>query len=122
MALNILSLSYNSEEVKLAYKSIYNKRKNQVILLMINDEANNCYYFAVKNLLELNSSGQLRAKKEAIINNNKKNNFEGPSDDALNYQNIEIRSGRISKLKPYNNKYNWEGIDFPARPKEWIKF
>ena len=49
IALNILSLSYNSEEVKLAYKSIYNKRKNQVILLMINDEANNCLYFAVKN-------------------------------------------------------------------------
>ena len=47
IALNILFLSYNSEEVKLAYKSIYNKRKNQVILLMINDEANNCYYFAV---------------------------------------------------------------------------
>ena len=47
IALNILFLSYNSEEVKLVYKSIYNKRKNQVILLMINDEANNCYYFAV---------------------------------------------------------------------------
>ena len=39
VALNILFLSRNSEEVKLAYKSIYNKRKNQVILLVINDEA-----------------------------------------------------------------------------------
>ena len=28
IALNILFLSHNSEEVKLAYKSIYNKRKN----------------------------------------------------------------------------------------------
>ena len=46
IALNILFLSHNSEEIKLAYKSIYNKRKNQVILLMINDKANNCYYFA----------------------------------------------------------------------------
>ena len=52
IALNILFVSYNSEEIKLAYKSNYNKRKNQVILLMINDEANNCYYFAVKNLSE----------------------------------------------------------------------
>ena len=26
------------------------------------------------------------------------------------------------KLKPYINKYNWEGIDFPAGPKEWKKF
>ena len=54
---------------------------------MINDETNNCYYFAVKNLLELNSSGWLRAKKEAIINNNtdNDNNFQNALDDALNY-------------------------------------
>ena len=57
IALNILFLSHNSEEVKLAYKSIYNKRKNQVILPMINDEANNCYYFPVKILSKLNFSG-----------------------------------------------------------------
>ena len=24
----------------------------------------------------------------------------------------------MSKLKPYINKYNWEGIDFPAEPKD----
>ena len=35
VALNVLFVSYNSEETKRAYKSIYNKRKNQVILLMI---------------------------------------------------------------------------------------
>ena len=63
-------VSYNSEEIKPAYKSSYNKRKNQVILLMINDESNNCHYFAVKNFSELNSLGWLRSKKEAIINNN----------------------------------------------------
>ena len=55
IALNILFVSYNSEEIKLAYKSNYNKRKNQVILLMINDESNKCHYFAVKNSSELNS-------------------------------------------------------------------
>ena len=60
IAINVLFVPYNSEEINLAYKSRYNKRKNQVILLMINDEANNCYYFAVKNLSELNSSGLLR--------------------------------------------------------------
>ena len=63
-ALNILFVSHNSEEVKLAYKSSYNKRKNLVILLMINDEAKNCYYFAIKNLSELNSLGWLRGKKK----------------------------------------------------------
>ena len=53
IALNILFLLHNSEEVKLAYISIYNKRKNKMILLMIDDEANNCHYFAVKNLLRI---------------------------------------------------------------------
>ena len=124
IAINVLFVSHNSEEIKLAYRSSYNKRKNQVILLMINDEANNCYYFAVKNLSELNSSGWLRAKKEAMINNNNNNNndFQNALDDALNYQNIETHPERISKLKPYINKYNWEGINFPAGSKEWQKF
>ena len=90
IAVNILFVSHNSEEIKLAYKSICNKRKNQVILLMINDEANNCYYFAVKNLSELNSSGWLRAKKEAIINDDA--DFEDALDDGLNYQTIEKKT------------------------------
>ena len=87
---------------------------------MINDEANNYYYFAVRNLLELNSSGWLRAKKEAIINNN--NDFQNVLDDALSSQAIAKNPQRISKLKPYINKYNWEGINFPAGSKEWQKF
>ena len=114
IALNVLFVSHNSEEIKLAYKSIYNKRKNQVILVMINDEANNCYYFAVKILSELNSLGWLRGKKEAIINGY--NDFQNALDDALNYQTIEKTPERISKLKPCINKYNWKGINFPATP------
>ena len=54
---------------------------------MINDEANNHYYFAVKNLSELNSLGWLRGKKEAIINND--NSLKNALDDALNYQTIK---------------------------------
>ena len=50
IALNVLFVSHNSEEIKFAYKSNYNKRNTKVILLMISNEANNYYYFAVKNL------------------------------------------------------------------------
>ena len=39
VALNILFVPHNSQEVKLSYKSNDNKRKNQVILLMINDKS-----------------------------------------------------------------------------------
>ena len=119
-------VSHNSEEIKLAYKSSYNKLKNQVILAMINDEAKKYYYFAIKNLSELNSLGWLRGKKELIINNNNNNNnnsnFQNALNDALNYQSIEKDPQRISKLKPYINKYNWEGINVPAGSKEWQKF
>ena len=96
IALNVLFLSYNSEEIKLAYRSSYNKRKHQAILLMINDEASNCYYFAVKNLSEINFLGWLRCKKEAIINID--NSFQNALDDALNYQAIKTNPERISKL------------------------
>ena len=87
---------------------------------MINDEADNCYYFDVKNLSELNSLGWLRGKTEAIINGD--NDFKNALNDALSYQTIETHPERISKLKPYINIYNWEGIEFPAGPKDWIKF
>ena len=87
---------------------------------MINDEANNCYYFDVKNFSELNFLGWLRGKKEALIN--KDNSFQNSLNDTLNYQTIETNPERISKLKPYINRYNWEGIEFPVGPKDWIKF
>ena len=71
---------------------------------MTNDEANNHYYFAAKNLLELNSSGWLRGKKETIISGD--NDFQNALNDVLNYQNIETQSEKIPKLKPYINRYN----------------
>ena len=74
----------------------------------------------LKNVPELNSSGWLRGKKETIISGD--NDFRNALNDALNYQNIETHPERISKLKPYINKYNWKGIDFPAGPKDWEKF
>ena len=39
----------------------------------------------------------------------------------LNHQNIETNPQRISKINLYISKYNWEGIEFPAGPKDWEK-
>ena len=52
IALKILFVPHNSEETKLAYKSNYNKHKNQAILLMVNDEANNLL-FCCKKLVRI---------------------------------------------------------------------
>ena len=53
---------------------------------------------------------------------NNNNNFQNDLDDALNYQTTETHPERISKLKPYIDKYNWKGINFPAGSIEWQKF
>ena len=87
---------------------------------MINDEVKKYHYFPVTNLSELNSLGLLRGKKEAIINND--SSFQNALDDSLNYQTTETHPERISKIKPCIIKYNWEGIEFPAGPKDWKKF
>ena len=119
--LNFLFVSYNSEERKLAYKSRYfNKCKNHVILLMLNDEAKNCYHFAAKNLLELYSSQWLKSNNEAIINND--STFQNALNDALDYQNIKTNLQKISKIKHYISRYNWEGIVFPAGSNDWKTF
>ena len=65
---------------------------------------------------EIYSLGWLKGKKEAIINSD--HSFQNALGDALNYQNIKTNPERISKLKPYINRYNWEGINFPAEPKD----
>ena len=53
IALNILFLPYNTEKIRLAYKSKYNfKRENQVISLMITD-SKKWHYLAVKSLSAL---------------------------------------------------------------------
>ena len=62
---------------------------------MVNDEANNNYYFAIKNLSELSSLGWLQGKEESIINNN--NNFQNALD-VLNYQTIKIPIKNIKSI------------------------
>ena len=71
IAINVLFLSQNSEEITLVYKSEHNlERENRVLLLIINDDDDDdekYYYFAVKSKLELYSSEWLKNKKR--INN-----------------------------------------------------
>ena len=89
-------------------------------MLIIHDEAKNCYYFAVKNLLELYSFEWLSNRKSVIINDD--NSFQNALNDALDYQNIETNPQRISKIKPYISKHNWKEIEFPPGSKDRKKF
>ena len=105
IAFNVLFASENSEEITLIYKSEHNlERKNKVLLLMINDDVDEKYYFAIKSKLELCSSEWLRSKKKSITNEDKC--FQNALNDSLDYQRFKKGSQRISKLQPYINHYN----------------
>ena len=121
IALNVLFLSKDSEEITLLYKSEHNyNRENKVLLLMINGDDNEKYYFVVKSKLELYSSEWLRSKKESITNED--NCFQNALNDSLDYQTIKTHPERISKLKPYINQYNWKDIKFPSDKEDWKNF
>ena len=104
----------------LVYKSDHNyKRENKLLLLMINDNEK-YYYFAVKCKLELYSSEWLRIKKESITKEG--NCFQNGLNDALDYQRIKKDLQEISKLNPYINQCNWKYIKFPSDKEDWKKF
>ena len=41
---------------------------------------------------------------------------------ALNFDNINNHSDKISKIRPFIDQYNWKDIDFPATSKDWKRF
>ena len=41
---------------------------------------------------------------------------------ALNLDKIKKDPQRVTKIKPFIEKYNWEDIDFPSTSKDWKKF
>ena len=78
------------------------------------------------NKISLNRSGSnidflewLKNKKATI---NPKNNddkcFQYTITVALNYEQIKIHPGRILKIKPFIDQYNWKEINFPSKKKK----
>ena len=62
---------------------------------------------------DIDSPECLKNKKETRnLKNNDDNCFQCVLTVALNYQNILNNSQRISKIKPFIDKYNWKEIDF----------
>ena len=65
----------------------------------------------------------MQNKKATINPINKKDNkcFHYTVTVLLNHENIEKNSEGITKIKPFINKYNWEGIYFPSEKDDWKK-
>ena len=58
--------------------------------------------------------------KKAIINPIIKKGYKS-SSVALNHGEIGKHSERMTKIKPFINKYNWEKINFPSEKDDWRK-
>ena len=82
------------------------------------------------NKISLNRGGSyidspkwLKDKKSTI---NPKNNdgkcFQYAVTLALNIDRIKKDPQRISKIKPFIDRYNWKDIEFPSTGKDWRKF
>ena len=70
-------------------------------------------------------SPDLIKNEKATINPfNKKDNkcFQYAVTVALTYEEIKKDPQRITKIEPFINKYNWEGIIFPSEKDDWKKF
>ena len=48
--------------------------------------------------------------------------FQYDATVALNHEEIGKNLQRISKMKPFINKYNWKGINYPSGKDDWKKF
>ena len=72
---------------------------------------------------QIDSPKWLKNKRETI---NPKNNdekcFQYAMAVALNHKSIVKDPQRISKIKPFINKYNWKEINFPSHKSNWKKF
>ena len=60
--------------------------------------------------------------------NNKATNLINKKDDkcfqyavtvALNHEEIEKHPQKIKKIKPFIDKYNWQGINYPSEKDDW---
>ena len=63
--------------------------------------------------------------KKATINlkNTDDKCFQYTTTVALNYEEFESQYlKRVSLIKPFVNKYNWEGINYPSKIDDWKTF
>ena len=92
------------------------------------DGANFLYYDFNKTSINrggsyIDSPKWLKDKKSTInLKNNDDKCFQYAVTLALNLDKIKNDPQRVSKIKPFIEKYNWEDIDFPSTSKDWKKF
>ena len=119
----------NSDEERLIHP------KSDNIEIMMNDKADDVvedvhlwYYKCYK--INPNRGGSSVDSPNWIKNSKATNNpinkkinvFNMMQHFPLDHKEIEKDSGRIAKIKPIIDKYNWERINYPSEKDDWKKF
>ena len=118
------------EIIKELFDLLKNRYRNNLESMkeFVFDYVYSIYYKCHKINLDCDGSNvdspDMIKRKKAIINPiNKKENkcFQYPITVALNYEEIVKHIERITNIKPFRNKYKWEGINFPSKKDDWKK-
>ena len=100
-------MSYNTEKKRLAYKSKYNtRRKNQVVLLMITD-GKKWHYLVVK---------KLSALFKGITSNNNGDFY------CLNYFHSYITKNKLEKHEKVCNDHGYCYVEMPEKDNQILKY
>ena len=129
----IMKGSDTDEVIKLLFESFLKKYEENLQEKMKGSDFEfdgvNFFYYDF-NKTSINRGGSyidsLQWLKNKKSTKNSKNNddkcFQYAVTLSLNLNSIDNHPERISKIKPFINKYNWKDIDFPAMSKDWKKF
>ena len=92
----------------------------------IPDGVNLLYYHLQKTSLKRTRSSYIDSpewlkNKKATINpkNNTDSCFQYAIIAALNHKQIKNHPERISKIRPFIDQYNWNGINFSSQKEDW---
>ena len=119
-----ISLENETDDIikRLLYSFLNNYQKEEIVLRkesgFVFESVDLLSYHVHKTSLKRGKSyiksPEWVLNKRATINpKNKDNNcFQYSKSVALNHQNIGNHPERISNIKPFTYKYNWDGIDF----------
>ena len=70
----------------------------------------------------IDSPEWIKGQKGNTLTNKKNKCFQYAVTVALSYDEIKKDPQRTTKIKPFINKYNWEGINFLSQEDDWKKF
>ena len=71
----------------------------------------------------IDSPDWIKKKKAAINPKNKDNKcFQYAATVVLNYEEIKWNPERVSNIKPFVNKDNWEEMSYPSKIDDWKTF